>query len=146
MVVYERFSDTIVRAYSDKGLMIRGGFPEGVYAEAYDPVDAGRTYVETDEYVPTRSDPPFRTFSKLKLEGALFSKGVLDAVDAFIDSQTITNEYGQSMPLRRKYETAVDFSEAHPLFKPAVSELQRLLGWTDEQVEEVLSESVKDKD
>lgn len=97
------------------------------------------------EVIDEDTDKPlFRTFSKLKLEDALFSEGVLDTIDAFIDSQTITNEHGQTMPLRRKYETAVDFSEAHPLFKPVVAELQRLLGWSDEKVEEILDLSVKD--
>lgn len=86
----------------------------------------------------------YRTFSKLLLEDKLFEEGVLGTVDAFIDSQTITNEHGQTMSLRRKYETALDFNEAHPLFKPAVTALQNLLGWSDEKVEEVLSASVKE--
>ena len=34
--------------YSDLGVKIHGGFPEGDYDEAYDPIDSGRTYVETD--------------------------------------------------------------------------------------------------
>ena len=87
---------------------------------------------------------PYRTFSKLLLESKLFAEGVLDTVDAFIDSQTITNEHGQTMPLRRKYETALDFTENHPLFKPAVKEIQNLLDWTDEKAEEVLSASEKE--
>jgi hypothetical protein len=47
------------------------------------------------------------------------------------------------MPLRRKYDTALDFSESHPLFTMFKEALQRHLGWTDEQVEEVLRESCK---
>lgn len=86
----------------------------------------------------------YRTFSKLLLEDKLFEEGVLGTVDEFIDSQTITNEHGQTMPLRRKYETALDFNESHPLFKPAVAAIQDLLGWTDEKAEEVLSASVKE--
>lgn len=86
----------------------------------------------------------YRTFSKLLLEEKLFEEGVLGAVDSFIDSQIITNERGQTMPLRRKYETALDFNEAHPLFRPAVSAIQNLLGWTDEKAEEVLASSVKE--
>ena len=37
-----------VRTYSDAGMMIHGGFPEGDYSEAVDPAELGRTYVETD--------------------------------------------------------------------------------------------------
>lgn len=38
----------LVRSYSDRGVYIHGGFPEGDYEDAIDPVDAMRTYVETD--------------------------------------------------------------------------------------------------
>lgn len=38
----------LVRTWSDRGMMIRGGNPEGIYEETIDPVAAGRVYVETD--------------------------------------------------------------------------------------------------
>lgn len=38
----------LVKTYSDLGMKIHGGMPEGDYDEAYDPIDSGRTYVETD--------------------------------------------------------------------------------------------------
>lgn len=37
-----------IRTYSDQGLMIHGGFPEGDYAEAVDPASLNREYTETD--------------------------------------------------------------------------------------------------
>lgn len=37
-----------IRTYSDSGYMIHGGSPEGDYAEATDPAELGRTYIETD--------------------------------------------------------------------------------------------------
>lgn len=37
-----------VRTYSDRGMMIHGGEPEGDYSEACDPADLNRTYTETD--------------------------------------------------------------------------------------------------
>lgn len=43
-----------VHTYSDSGLMIRGGSPDGDYCEAYDPAEFGRTYVETD--IPVEVD------------------------------------------------------------------------------------------
>ena len=36
------------RTYSDRGMMIHGGFPESDYSEAVDPAELGRTYTETD--------------------------------------------------------------------------------------------------
>lgn len=52
LVVYENISDTLVKAYSDKGMMIFGGSPEGLYAEAIDLISLHRTYKETDIPVP----------------------------------------------------------------------------------------------
>lgn len=52
MVIYEEIDNGLVKAYSDKGMMIHGGFPEGTYAEAIDPKSLGRTYEETDEPIP----------------------------------------------------------------------------------------------
>ena len=37
-----------IRSYSDKGVMIHGGFPESDYVDAVDPAEFGRTYTETD--------------------------------------------------------------------------------------------------
>lgn len=37
-----------IRTYSDTGMMIHGGMPEGDYSEAIDPAELGRIYVETD--------------------------------------------------------------------------------------------------
>lgn len=85
-----------------------------------------------------------RVFSKFALEGKLFEEGLMDQVDAFIDSQTITNQHGQTMPLRRRYNTALEFSENHPDFDRVLKALKQLLGMTDEKVEEILAASVKD--
>lgn len=54
MVVYDEIENGLVRAYSNNGMMIRGGFPEGIYAEAIDPKELGRTYEETD--IPIEND------------------------------------------------------------------------------------------
>lgn len=46
--------NNLIHTWSDKGTKIHGGSPEGDYDEAYDPVDMGRTYIETD--IPIDSD------------------------------------------------------------------------------------------
>lgn len=48
MIVQENIGNDLIRTYSDQGMMIQGGFPESLYAEAIDPISAGRVYVETD--------------------------------------------------------------------------------------------------
>lgn len=47
-VLYENLPNNLVRAYSDKGVYIRGGMPEGEYTDAVDPKNQNRKYVETD--------------------------------------------------------------------------------------------------
>lgn len=54
MIKQEIMGD-LVRTYSDAGMMIRGGFPEGLYSEAVDPISAGRVYEETD--IPIEEEP-----------------------------------------------------------------------------------------
>lgn len=53
MVIYENYDDGLIRAYSDAGYYIKGGYPEGEYEEAIDPASQERTYTETDKKIPT---------------------------------------------------------------------------------------------
>jgi len=40
--------NNLIHTWSDLGVKIHGGYPEADYDEAYDPIDLGRTYIETD--------------------------------------------------------------------------------------------------
>lgn len=40
--------NNLIHTWSDLGVKIHGGMPEADYDEAYDPVDLGRTYTETN--------------------------------------------------------------------------------------------------
>ena len=141
-VIYEDQSDGRVKAYSDQYKKIFGGFPEAEYDVVYDPKDAHRTYVETEHWIDSMPEQTTRVFSKMYLELALFKAGLLEAVDNFIESQTITNEYGQTLPLRRIYDTALTFSEDNEYFKQYKAELQAQLGLTDVQVDAILAASI----
>lgn len=44
----------LIKTYSDLGMKIHGGMPEGNYDEAYDPIDSGRIYFETN--IPIETD------------------------------------------------------------------------------------------
>ena len=51
MIVQEHFDVNgrdFIRTYSDAGVLIHGGVPEGDYTEACDQAEFGRTYTETD--------------------------------------------------------------------------------------------------
>ena len=50
-IVQEHFTVNerdFIRTYSNTGMMIHGGSPEGDYSEACDPAEFNRTYTETD--------------------------------------------------------------------------------------------------
>lgn len=47
-MIIQETENGLAKTYSNLGVYIHGGFPEGNYAEAIDPVELGRTYVETD--------------------------------------------------------------------------------------------------
>lgn len=150
----------------DQGLMIlhptpeqfaeRGGYPkkEGPYTPP--PVADGMIAVpdswavENGEWTRTwriePAPPPTpRIFSKLKLEAVLFQEGLLEQVDQFVDSQEITNQFGQTMPMRRLYETANDFAEDNENFSSVIGALQQVLGIDSEKVEEILAASVAER-
>ena len=46
--------NNLVHTWSDLNVKIHGGFPESDYDEAYDPIDSGRTYTETN--IPIEED------------------------------------------------------------------------------------------
>ena len=52
MIIQEEIGNGLIKTYSDKGMFIKGGVPEVLYAEAIDPKELGRVYVETDEPIP----------------------------------------------------------------------------------------------
>lgn len=88
--------------------------------------------------------PKTRVFSKLYLELALFKAGLLDAVDAFIDSKSIIDkDTGKTMPLRRAYSTALTFAEGNEYFAPFLAEVKSTLGLDDATVEAILTASVE---
>ena len=65
---------TLVRTYSDANRMIKQDGTGAVYSEAYDPVDSGRTYTETEEEIPTEADS-----ADYKTAFEIITGGVTDA-------------------------------------------------------------------
>ena len=66
MIVQEEIGGGIVRTYSNLGVKVHGGFPESDYDIAYDPAEAGRTYVETNIPVESKPEGPAQ-YSKVKI-------------------------------------------------------------------------------
>lgn len=47
-IVTETIDTALTKTYSDNGVKIHGGSPEGDYDSAIDPTSAGRSYTETE--------------------------------------------------------------------------------------------------
>lgn len=58
MIVQENIGEDLVKTYSDQRLIIKGGFPEGLYEYAIDPVSTHRNYMETDIPIPEQEEEP----------------------------------------------------------------------------------------
>ena len=76
-----------------------------------------------------RPPRPPRTFSKLKVVAALTNAGAWQQVKAWIEGAGLYD----------LYLAAQDFAEDNGYFVQGKTALQSALGWTDEQVEKILS-------
>ena len=66
MIIQERLENGLIHTYSNSGVYIHGGSPEGDYTEAVDPVE--RTYVETDIPIETEeNDDSYATAGKIMM-------------------------------------------------------------------------------
>lgn len=74
---------------------------------------------------------PPRTFSKLRIVAALTKAGVWAQVKSYIEQAGLYD----------LYLAAQDFAEDNEYFTQGKSQLQTALGWTDEQVEEILEKA-----
>ena len=114
--------------------------PEGYHWHATGWSEDGEKIIRV--YTAEENPPPMpRTFSILRLETAIFQMGLTTAFDAFLDSQTVTNEQWQTVPLRRFYDRANDLREDHPLFAEYFAAAKTALDITDAQAEAILAEA-----
>jgi len=129
MIIQENLGNGIVRSYSNLGVYIHGGFPEGDYAVVYDPEDAGRTYTETN--IPVEQPLGNRELSKRKLMNKLKEVELWDQVKTFL----VANDFWDD------WETSTTLEENDPFMKSAVAVLRNLLGLSEVQIEEIIAAS-----
>ena len=82
--------------------------------------------------------PPPRTFSKIKLKGAIAEAGLLDEFKAMLEQVEVKPGYTAA----EAFADAVTLDEDHPDFKDAVARAQRELGIPTELVKRILAASV----
>ncbi len=56
MIVTEQLNERLVKIYSDEGVLIQRVDTGVLYEEVIDPIDAGRTYRETDIPIKVEGD------------------------------------------------------------------------------------------
>ena len=91
------------------------------------------------DYTYEDAPKPVRTFSKLKLYGALSQAGLWDSFESWLKTQTINgvNAY-------IAFSLAQDLNDENPLFLEVVQEAKTALGVDDETVERILAASLLD--
>ena len=89
------------------------------------------------EYTYEDAPKPVRTFSKLKLYGALTQAGIWDAFEAWLKTKTING-----MSAYTAFSLAQDLNDENPLFLSVVEEAKTALGVSDEFVEAILEASI----
>lgn len=104
----------------------------------------GESVYAVYEYAPIPA--PVRTFSKLKIYGAIVSlpdaNGVTawERVKAWLEGKTIGGVNGWMA-----FQLAQDITDDHPLFEALADEARQLLGLTEEQFDALLNECTLEK-
>lgn len=91
------------------------------------------------EYEYTDAPAPIRTFSKLKLYGALVQANLWDALVGWLQNQTV-----HGMNAYTAFTLAQDLSDDHPLFQSWYEQIKTDLGVSDEVAEAILEASLAD--
>lgn len=136
-VIYENLGSGLMRAYSDSGVKIHGGFPESDYDLTYFPEDSGRTYVETNIPVDrpiseqlAENDGGPKQYSKVKILLAAQEAGFVESLIEFIESdKTIEYIWNAS--------NVIEDNELLANYMPVIGQV---LGKNEEQVRAFLDE------
>ena len=91
------------------------------------------------DYTYEDAPKPVRTFSKLKLYGALMQAGLWDEFEAWLKTQTINGVNAYTA-----FSLAQDLNDANELFNGVVESAKTALGVSDEVVEMILEASIAD--
>lgn len=133
MIVIENLEEGMTRAYSNKGVKIHGGFPEGDYDIVYYPTDSAQTFVETN--TPIDEDVRPKDLSRVKLYRKFKAMGIWDQVKDWMQSQDGVWE---------EWEYSTTLEKENQLVKSAIVVLKSEFGLSDEVVDNILAECVVD--
>lgn len=95
---------------------------------------ADNAYIYPEYKAVDNPPPPPRVFSKMKCVAALMKANVWDTVKGWIENAGLYD----------LYLAAQDFKEDNEYFVQGRTQLQEVLGWSDEQIEAVLATCIAD--
>ena len=133
MIVQEHLDNGLVRTYSNAGFKVHGGFPEGDYDIVYDPEDLQREYTETS--IPVDAPIKIAEISKRKLYSNLVEAELWESIESYLKESNRWNYFLFS---------ASELDPNDSIVKSIISELKTSLDVTDEQIEEIISNSLAD--
>lgn len=96
---------------------------------------------EPEPYVPTTGET---TYSKLKLEIALFNMGKLSKFEEFLMSKTIENEQGEKRTLKQFYDVANDLTTGNTYYEQYKEEAFTCLGMTEDEANALLANCIQE--
>ena len=134
MIVIENLEEGMTRAYSNKGVKIHGGFPEGDYDIVYYPTDSEQTFVETD--IPIDEDSKPKDLSRVKLYRAFKSMGIWDQIKTWMQSQP---------GMWEEWEYSTTLEKENPLVLNAKEALKTVFELSEEEIEGLLISCEADK-
>ena len=91
MIVRVRTENGLIRTYSDIGVYIHGGYPEGDYAEAIDRPEDNRLYTETDRKIEVE-DMTSSEYKELKERVEAIESGQKEQDKSIAEAQDAINE------------------------------------------------------
>lgn len=93
-----------------------------------------------EPYYPTSGET---TYSKLKIEIALFKLGKLAKFEEFLKSKTIENELGETRTLKQFYDVANDLTTGNEYYEQYKAEALAYLEMTEEEAAAILANCIQ---
>lgn len=125
-----------------------GELPEGYHWEIVSEEEDEETITIHWQAVQNPPEPepyvPQTTYSKLKLEVALFQLGKLAKFEEFLTSKTLTNDNGDTRTLKEFYNVANDLTTGNVYYEQYKAEAIAFLEMTEEEVDALLAQCVQD--
>lgn len=133
MIVQEKISEDLVKTYSNSHRKIIQDGTGHVYEQAVDPISAGRTYTESEEFVDTQEASDVVVYSKWKIMEYLMERNYYAEFKNWLRQ----NDYEDYWTIPLEYE------EGNVVFERLLGLFKEHFGFTEHQIDEMKAYSMK---